>query len=214
MSEIHLNDVFDTIQGEGANSGRRALFVRLPFCNLACPWCDTEFNSFTKWSEEQFKEVALSFVGPNALAVVTGGEPSMHKHAPTVVRLLKSCGYQIAMESNGQFLAPMGVDHLTISPKRWHSKDVSDLSKKFQFDHRNRPGEIKLVVDGEDVFEAAKRIQNDWAAQKFDFAGEPLFFLSPEWNEREKWLPQIVEFVQQNPRWRISLQTHKLLGVK
>jgi 7-carboxy-7-deazaguanine synthase len=220
---LHINDVFYTIQGEGKNAGHAALFVRMPFCNLACPWCDTEFNSFTKLSEEDFESEALKHIGeiksntdPKPIAVITGGEPSMNKHTPDVIRILKKLHYTISMESNGQFLAPEGVDHLTISPKRWHNRDTLDASKAFQFNFENRPSEIKIVVDGEDAFSAADSIYIAWKNYKFVFKDDshPLFFISPEWNEREKWLPKMTEYVMKNPAWRISLQTHKLLDVK
>lgn len=214
---LHINDVFYTIQGEGKNAGMAALFVRMPFCNLACHWCDTEFNSFIKWPEEKFEiEAKAHFKLKDQLAVITGGEPSMNKHTPDVIKILKSVGYRIAMESNGQFIAPYGVDHLTISPKRWHNRDTSDASKAFEFNFENRPSEIKIVVDGEDAFSAADSIYEAWKNYKFIFKQDsrPLFFLSPEWNEREKWLPKMSEYVMKNPAWRISLQTHKLLDVK
>lgn len=214
---LHINDVFYTIQGEGGNAGSAALFVRMPFCNLACPWCDTEFNSFTKWEEASFEEEAAKHLQLGGqLAVITGGEPSMNKHTPKVIEILKSVGYKIAMESNGQFLAPEGVDHLTISPKRWINRDINDRSDPFKFDFKNKPSEIKLVIDGGDAFLAAIRIFDAWMDNKFSFADDlnPLFYLSPEWEGREKWIPQITEFVMAHPEWRVSLQTHKLLDVR
>src|SRR4051812_8751152 len=121
---MKINDLFYTIQGEGLNAGTAALFIRLPFCNLSCPWCDTEFDEFTTYSEEAFEyELEQIPAGGQKLAVVTGGEPSMNKFTPLIVGLLKQNKFTVAMESNGQFLAPENVDHLTISPKRWSTKN-------------------------------------------------------------------------------------------
>ena len=78
MSTLNINDAFWTFQGEGANAGKRALFVRMPFCNLACTWCDTEFNSFKRWSLNEFNDLATS--EPSRFAVITGGEPMLNKH--------------------------------------------------------------------------------------------------------------------------------------
>lgn len=208
MSDLNINSIFYTIQGEGKNAGSAALFVRMPFCNLACPWCDTSFNTFESWTIENFIAEAEKYVSCR-LAVVTGGEPSMNKHTPAVIELLKKIGYwNIAMESNGQFKRPEGVTHFTVSPKRWHNRKTDDLTSKFYFDHNNIIDEIKLVVDDDDVFEFAERLTNR------SLRGMPQLYLSPEWNQREVMLPKIVEFVRKNPKWKISLQTHKILGVE
>ena len=85
--QFQINDLFWTLQGEGHFSGRRALFIRLPFCNYHCPWCDTEFNSFKKWSEQQL----ISFMEKESgrFAVLTGGEPLIHKDLLKILKLLK-----------------------------------------------------------------------------------------------------------------------------
>lgn len=208
---LHINNVFNTIQGEGLYAGTAAMFVRMPFCNLACPWCDTEFNSFTKWTEVDFKQFAEC--SKTRFAVITGGEPSMNKDTPKVIEILSELGFMIAMESNGQFKAPEGVNHLTVSPKRWRNKNLTDLSHPFWFTNENEIGELKLVIDGEDALEAADTILLAYKNGAFKFSGEPNFFLSPEWNEKEKWMPKIIEKVQNEPIWRVSLQTHKIMEV-
>lgn len=209
---LNLNDVFYTIQGEGFYAGSAALFVRMPFCNLACPWCDTEFNSFTPWSEENFEHKARLHYKEGAIAVITGGEPSMNKHSPAVAKILQDIGYTVTMESNGQFPKPEGVDFLTVSPKRWHNKDSNDLSKKFYFNETNMIGEIKVVVDAEDVFEFLEKL--NLKVPFLSFVDGPKLYLSPEWDNRDKWLPRMTEYVMNNPQWKISLQTHKIIGAK
>jgi 7-carboxy-7-deazaguanine synthase len=212
---MRLNDLFYTIQGEGKNAGRAAWFFRVPHCNLDCPWCDTEFNSFTEYKpgfiEEQIRRTACRF------AVVTGGEPSMNKQVPELLALLKKMNFEIAMESNGQFIAPASVDHLTISPKRWNAKQGRPQPHEpFWFNQDNHPSEIKIVVDGNDALEAASQIFRDWYHNKWSFREPkvPRFYLSPEWSAREKWLPVIVQYVKENPLWKVNLQTHKILNVK
>lgn len=201
MKDLQINDLFWTIQGEGKNSGRRAMFVRLPFCNLACSWCDTSFNSYRAWTEEAFVQFANQEKA--RLAVITGGEPTMNKHMPSVVELLKENGFEIACESNGTFEPPCVVDHLTISPKRF-AKD-----KKFPpyYIHplaEPLAAEFKYVVDSEFDFSILDR---------HNLSDGRRYYLSPEWNDFDANLKRIIEFQQQNPGWSISLQTHKFMKV-
>jgi 7-carboxy-7-deazaguanine synthase len=213
---MKLNDFFYTVQGEGKNAGRAAWFIRMPHCNLGCPWCDTSYNSFEEHTESQIlgqiEKTKCRFV------VITGGEPSMNKEVPRLVELLKNRKIEIAMESNGQFVAPEKVDHLTISPKRWSTKNPNAKQPRppFWFDHNNRPSEIKIVVDDPEVLIYASQIYNDWEKFLYRFKedSKPLFYLSPEWNQRDKMIPLIVQYVKENPQWKINLQTHKILDVK
>lgn len=212
---MKINDLFYTIQGEGRNAGRAAIFIRLPFCNLDCTWCDTSFNTFTEYNDTEIMKLIEST--SCRFAVITGGEPSMNKDVQRLVELLKRYKVEIAMESNGQFLAPDKVDHLTISPKRWNSKrGRPQPHQQFWFDHKNKPSEIKIVVDDNSVFDFASQIFKDWENNLFFFKDDsrPLFYLSPEWNQKEVMLPLIIHYVKENPQWKINLQTHKLLDVK
>lgn len=212
---MKLNELFYTVQGEGRNAGRAALFIRMPFCNLSCPWCDTEFDSFTEFSEQAIAE-SIDHC-PSRFAVVTGGEPSMNKEVPQLICLLKAKGFEVAMESNGQFLAPEGVDHLTVSPKRWTTKTGKPgTHPPYWFHPDNRPSELKLVVDDETPDTVVDDIYRRWVKGEFRFKNEsdPAFYLSPEWGAKERVLPRIVKYVQENPQWRISIQSHKVMSVK
>lgn len=191
---LKINDVFWTIQGEGQQWGRRALFVRMPFCNLACEWCDTSFNSYKDWTEEQFIEFATQ--EPCRFAVITGGEPMMNKHTPKVIQILKQLGFEIACESNGVFKILDGIDYATVSPKRQADFDIHP--ENFYL-----ASEIKLVVDKDFDFEVCK---------KFDsFTGKRS--LSPEFNDFENNVQKIINFIKEYPGWRLSLQTHKWIRV-
>ncbi len=194
---LRLNDVFWTFQGEGRNWGRRALFVRLPFCNLACAWCDTEYNSYKSWEEDQFEEFAKQ--ESCRFAVVTGGEPTVNKQVKRVIELLKGLGFEIAMESNGTFPIPAGVDFATVSPKRDAGYEVHAENLKFGAVH-----EFKFVVD--EGF--------DWAVLKSFEGSDAILSLSPEFNRFEKSLEEIFAYIKENPKWRISLQTHKWMKVQ
>lgn len=192
---LNINNVFWTFQGEGQQWGRRALFVRMPFCNLACSWCDTTFNSFVKWTEEDFKAFATQESA--RFAVVTGGEPMMHKHTQRVVDILKELGFYVACETNGTFAPVNGMDYITCSPKRDADYDIH----KDMFD---KVSEYKYVVD----------TGFDWKVlDKHDVNDGKFYSLSPEFGRFKESLQEIFEYIKANPKWRISLQTHKWMEV-
>jgi 7-carboxy-7-deazaguanine synthase len=197
---LHINNVFWTFQGEGAQAGRRALFVRMPFCNLACSWCDTEFNSFKKWSEREFLDAASSEKG--RFAVLTGGEPMMNKHSPRVVNLLKSLGFWIACESNGTFPPIDGIDFITVSPKR----DAIQGPYYVNPEMFGKVSEFKYVVDRYFDFSILERHNTPSVTL-------PRLSLSPEFGEMKENLDKIASYVADHPWWRISVQTHKWMGI-
>lgn len=196
---LNLNDVFWTIQGEGANSGRRALFLRLPFCNLSCSWCDTEFNSFKKWSIDELESVMDSEKA--RFAVITGGEPTMNKDFQSLHDLLTKKGFSIAVESNGTFKAPEGNYWLTVSPKREQKiHEPYYIHEETLF----KASEFKYVVDNHFNFSILDR-------HKYQLVPK---YLSPEFNDFEKNILKIESYIKENPEWKISLQTHKWMGIK
>lgn len=196
---LHINDVFFTVQGEGANAGRRALFVRMPFCNLACTWCDTQFDTFKEWKRFDF----MNFVAEEntTFAVITGGEPTMHKHTPLVVESLRKKGFdKIAIETNGMFPIPPGIDWVCVSPKKFNKIPYFVCS-----DANEKANEFKYVVD--DLFDFSILERHE------DRVGECELWLSPEFTKMEENVKRILHFQRTNPEWRLSLQTHKFIGV-
>lgn len=193
---IRLVEYFWTYQGEGGNWGRRALFVRVPFCNLACSWCDTQFNKFENVEEQTLEEFALK--EPSRFAVITGGEPSMSKETPKVISLLKKNGFTLAMESNGNFAIPDGIDWVTISPKQDADFFIHD-------DAFAKANEIKYVVDAnfKKEFISEQVLQSD-----------KTILLSPEFNELETNMNTIEVLMRYSNRFRLSLQTHKFIGAR
>lgn len=194
MTELRINDVFWTVQGEGTNWGRRALFVRMPFCNLACSWCDTTFNSYKKWTEEEFASFAKS--EPSRFAVLTGGEPMMNKQSPAVVKILKDLGFEVACETNGVFPIIEGIDFATVSPKRDADYDIHESNLE-------RAAEFKYVVDEGFDFSILDRHKGTKARLS----------LSPEFGMFEKSVALILDYIKEHPEWRLSLQTHKWIKV-
>lgn len=208
---LRINDAFWTIQGEGANAGRRALFIRMPFCNLACTWCDTTFNSFLPWTEDEFR--AFCRQEPARFAVLTGGEPMLNRQSPRIIALLKSEGFEIATETNGTMPIMEGIDFATVSPKRF-AEGVRDpalgTTGKFRAytihpQAWTRASEFKYVVDSEFDFALLDR-HNPSDGRRYS--------LSPEFGDFQANVARILEYVAAHPEWRISLQTHKWMDVK
>ena len=195
MSKLFINDMFWTFQGEGFNAGRRALFVRMPKCNLACSWCDTTFDTFEKIPFDDFANFALQ--EKSKFAVITGGEPLLNKHTPIVVKLLKELDFYLACETNGTQPYVEGIDWVTCSPKR-------DANYMIHPELREHISELKIVVDKEFDFEILKSFENIPCKK----------YLSPEFTEMKENLAKIELFIKENPHWRISLQTHKFVGFK
>lgn len=109
-----INDIFYSLQGEGRNTGRAAIFIRFAGCNLRCSFCDTQFNEYREMTDEQILNEIAQY--PSRFVVLTGGEPALQVDEP-FVQLLHAHGYEIAMESNGTKQPPKGIDWLTCSPK-------------------------------------------------------------------------------------------------
>lgn len=198
-NDLRLVEMFHTFQGEGKHWGRRAFFVRLPYCNLKCSWCDTSFNQFTKFSEEEFLNEAAK--EPHRFAVITGGEPTMNKQTPRIIELLKSKGYEIAIETNGTFPIPDGIDFVTVSPKR-------DANFEIHADAALKANEVKIVVDADFDFNICKIYQEQ------EWTKLVRLSLSPEFNNLQESIKRIEEYIVKNPQWRVSLQTHKFMGVR
>lgn len=184
-----INEIFYSLQGEGRNAGRAAVFVRFAGCNLRCPFCDTDFHSFKEMSDNDILQAIRPH--PSHFVVFTGGEPSLQLDAP-LVGLLHSHGYEIAVETNGTHALPYGIDWVTISPKA-----VRPVL--------TRCNELKCIFDGENPIETYG-ISADY------------YYLQPCDTGDHKRLLQTtrscISYIQSHPQWRLSLQTQKLAGFK
>jgi 7-carboxy-7-deazaguanine synthase len=219
-SPLQINDLFWTLQGEGRWSGRRALFVRLPFCNYDCPWCDTEYNSFKKITEEEFLQFTKQ--EPARFAVITGGEPMAHKDLARIIMLLKKQGFEIACETNGSLPIPAGIDFPTVSPKRFTQKKYPEF-----FIHEDalaKAKELKYVVDTEFDFKILDRhnlktdgknkaLSTEAGASKRFAETSIRYSLTPEYSTMKQQLPRILAYIKDHPQWQLNLQTHKWIDI-
>ena len=106
MNKKRINDIFYSLQGEGHNTGRAAIFIRFSGCNLKCPFCDTDFSQYEELSDDDIIERIKDF--PSRFVVLTGGEPSLQVDTPLIDKL-HAHGYEIAMETNGTHPVPTCV---------------------------------------------------------------------------------------------------------
>lgn len=184
-----VNDIFYSLQGEGRNTGRAAVFVRFAGCNLRCPFCDTDFAEYTTMSDDEI--VAAISRYPARLVVLTGGEPTLQADE-ALIDALHAAGFEVAMETNGTHLPPRGIDWLTCSPK-----GKSAIT---------RCNELKCIFDATQDTVDTHGIEAD------------LYYLQPcdvgDAARNEAITQACVEYIKQHPEWRLSLQTHKLVGFK
>ena len=123
MRQYAVNEIFYSIQGEGRNTGRAAVFIRLSGCNLKCPFCDTDHRQHTLMTAKEIAQEAVALVTPwhrceeKTLVVLTGGEPSLQVDTELTAELHASIYCEIAMETNGTRMVAEGVDWITLSPK-------------------------------------------------------------------------------------------------
>ena len=200
MKAFRVNDIFYSLQGEGRNTGRAAVFIRFAGCNMKCSFCDTEFNSFTEMTADEIVKAIADH--PARFVVLTGGEPTLQVDED-FIELLHAHGYEVAMESNGTLPAPKNLDWLTVSPKR---KSISSV---------RQPDEIKIVFESE---ESLNRTLTDMHPSLEGDANRPLLFLQPcdtgDADSNAKIMSDCIDYIERHPQWRLSLQTHKLINIK
>jgi len=190
---LQLAEIFYSVQGEGAHAGTPAVFVRLAGCNLNCRFCDTDYSlKFFAHADEVVARVR-ELGGACPMVVLTGGEPTMQPDIGPLIDALRADGRRVHIESNGVIALDLPNDvWLTISPKeRLHPAQAA------------RANEAKLIVD--------ERVPLEWIER---FAPGTPIFLQPEGN-KPKNVVLAYDAVKAHPaRLRLSLQTHKFIGVR
>ena len=191
-----LVEMFESLQGEGRNTGRPCVFVRFAGCNLSCPWCDTDVSRrFSATLEELVGEIA-SFRAKSV--VLTGGEPTMADGMPELVAELKSRGYWIAVETNGTNDADwlQFVDYVACSPKSEFPDSVA----------LSRADEVRVVASSEQVVGFCRGIRGRIAATDY--------YVSPCERGGEIDFATAKSVLSQLDGWSLSVQLHKLLGFR
>ena len=194
---LPLMEEFYTIQGEGFHKGTAAYFIRVGGCDVGCHWCDVKES----WNADTHPPTNIDIIVRNAAKfsdtiVVTGGEPLMWDMKP-LTAALKAHQLKTHIETSGAYTLSGTWDWICLSPKK------NKLPEGRIYDEAH---ELKVIVYNKHDFifaeEQAKKINKDC-----------ILYLQPEWSVRDKVTPLIVDYVMKNPKWKVSLQTHKYLNI-
>jgi organic radical activating enzyme len=198
VDKLPVMESFYTLQGEGMHQGKAAYFIRLGGCEVGCVWCDVKesWDALAHPSYEVDKIVQNANNYPGRLAVITGGEPLMYQLDKLTEKLQKA-GFQTNIETSGVYPISGKWDWVCFSPKKFQTP-VDSI-----YTHAN---ELKVVIyhrsDIEFAEKHAKLVNEDCH-----------LLLQPEWSKQAEILPLIIEYVKQNPKWKVSLQTHKFMEI-
>ena len=193
---MKVNEIFYSLQGEGYNTGRAAVFVRLSGCNLSCPFCDTEHEHGKEMGVVEIANAIERF--PAKFVVITGGEPSLQL-TERFVDELHGRGLLVAVETNGTLPLPSNVDWITLSPKDLFVGSAGSVVLR-------RANELKVVFDG--VHEP----------EEYDFVDVSHGrFLQPcdtgDAQRNVAIVERTIDYIKMHPQWRLSLQMHKMVNI-
>ena len=194
---LPLMEEFYTIQGEGYHTGKAAYFIRVGGCDVGCHCCDVKES----WNADLHPPTLANTIVEHAkkysdTVVITGGEPLMWS-MDYLTKMLRKNGLKTHIETSGAYSFSGIWDWFCLSPK----KTKLPLEEVYK-----EADELKMIIFNKSDFEFAE----DHAAK----VGKNCeLFLQPEWSRKEKMTELIVDYVMKNPKWKISLQTHKYLNI-
>ncbi|MEQ6122969.1 7-carboxy-7-deazaguanine synthase QueE [Pseudotenacibaculum sp. MALMAid0570] len=194
---LPLMEEFYTIQGEGFHTGKAAYFIRIGGCDVGCHWCDVKES----WNAEIHPPTSADNIVNNAkkysdTVVITGGEPLMWS-MDYLTKTLQSQGIRTHIETSGAYQYSGIWDWFCLSPK----KTKLPLEEVYE-----KADELKMIIHNKNDFQFAEE-------QASKVGAHCELFLQPEWSKKEKMTPLIVDYVMKNPKWKVSLQTHKYLNI-
>ncbi len=195
---LPVMEEFYTLQGEGFNTGQAAYFIRVGGCDVGCKWCDVKES----WNASDFPPVSTDFIVEHACSyparaiVVTGGEPLLYNMDYLCSELHRK-GVRIFLETSGSQPLSGDWDWICVSPK----KDAPPMKEVALM-----ASELKVIIQDYTDF--------TWAEENSLLASSScLLYLQPEWSRRNTMMPEIIRYIQANPKWRISLQSHKYMHI-
>jgi 7-carboxy-7-deazaguanine synthase len=190
---LQLAEIFYSVQGEGTWTGTPAVFVRLAGCNLSCSFCDTDYALKFFATVGEVVERVRDEGGGCPMVILTGGEPLAQRESLELITALCADGRRVHIESNGTIPTPLPEDvWLTVSPKERLAPEMA-----------RRADEAKLIVDG--------RVPEEWIGA---FPETTRLFLQPEGNKPANVALALDAAKREPDRLRLSLQTHKFIGVR
>lgn len=194
---MRVNEIFYSIQGEGRYTGTPAIFIRLAGCNLRCDFCDTEHQPYQDLSEEEIMRQIADF--PASHVVITGGEPMLQITQSLIHRLRNGAGKFVQVETNGTIPIKcyLPVDWITCSPK-------FDFCPHAEL-RLQRIDELKVVYQGQDMTAYDGIEAKEYYLQPCDFKDEA---------RNAENLAATINYIKSHPKWKLSLQTQKILSVR
>ena len=189
-----LVEIFESLQGEGRNTGRPCIFIRFAGCNLKCPWCDTDVAKRFSASAEDILRELRSFKAKSV--ILTGGEPTLVKEMPELIAALREKGYWIAVETNGTVAADWlsFVDYVACSPKRGAPLELTSAD------------EVRVVAEDETTADFCRVLRTQIAATDY--------YVSPCDRDGRIDFATAKAVLAQLDGWALSVQLHKLLGFR
>lgn len=194
-------EIFESLQGEGYNVGKKVIFIRFALCNLNCAWCDTDFESVIKHlSIDDIMNELKKYKTKNV--IITGGEPTQQNLSP-ILEVLKLNDYWIGIETNGtNNIINKNIDYIATSPKRNERINLSIAD------------EVRIVYDTnniDEMMEFCLKVRNEIKAKRY--------YLSPveiekEFQNLEKLIILRQLLLEKGQEWEISLQIHKLINIE
>jgi len=189
---MRVNEIFYSLQGEGLHTGTPAVFLRLSGCNLKCPFCDTQHNSYVEMTEQEIADKVSEY--PARTIIITGGEPLLQLTA-SLTRKLHQAGFSIHLETNGSMPLPeeAEIDWITCSPKEGADVVIPKID------------ELKVVYMNQDMSQYDHLRAKEYRLQPLDTGNE---------QKNATICQQTIKYILDNPNWKLSLQTHKILNVR
>ena len=195
-----INEIFESLQGEGCHAGVPSVFIRFSGCNLKCGFCDTDHLSGEFLEDEEIFRIVNSF--SSRRIILTGGEPALSIDGNFISALKNATSKEIAIETNGTVLLPVGIDWVTVSPKIGMS-EYGDTAIKVK-----HADELKVVDIGQDL---EPYFNLDCVDDTTVMLLQPCYVADPhEWQVN---MATTAERVLNDKRWRLSLQTHRFIGI-
>ena len=198
LVKLPVMESFYTLQGEGYHAGKAAYFIRLGGCDVGCVWCDVkeswDASIHPQFSIDEIVAEASKYTG--RMAVITGGEPLMY-NLEDLTRALHKAGFLTNIETSGVYHITGSWDWVCFSPKKFKRPHESIYAAA---------NELKVIVYNKSDFAFAEKhaalVNKDC-----------MLLLQPEWGKQSQMLPLIIDYVKENPKWKVSLQTLKFMDI-
>jgi organic radical activating enzyme len=195
---LPVMEMFMTLQGEGTHTGLASFFIRIGGCDIGCHWCDVKES----WNASVHPLIPLNEIMRRVeenharTVVITGGEPVYWNLEPLTSELKKR-NIKIHLETSAAYPIKGHFDWICLSPK----KNKHPLPQNWE-----KADELKVIIYNQHDFKWAEECRKN-------VKSTCNFYLQPEWSRANDMTPKIIEYIQKNPHWKLSLQTHKYLGI-